>query len=185
MIALTAGTLSVRYTKFQDRLSHTIGIEIDDSYCAILESIEGSEEDPWPASPPMQQMVEECFTPGANPVLLGVGLSGNGHWSTAIETIDFKRLKFDIACKNSKSAAAFGSQYRALTHFQLSVQPTSNCVVFDLSEFGNSLISPRIELRVSIGQLETLERDRTIRVLPISKPGEIRTHRWCYELGIF
>ena len=101
MVYLSAGALRVRYSKVRDRLSHTIGIVDGDIYLPLLESIEGSEEEPWPASPPMQQMVEECFTPGASPVLLGVGLSGNGHWSTAIESQKNHLLKFDIACKNS------------------------------------------------------------------------------------
>ncbi len=225
MTTLSAGMLCVQYSKSNDRLSHTIGILIDDSYLPLLESIEGSEEEPWPASPPMQQMVEECFSPGAPPVLLGVGLSGNGHWSIAVETLASKRLKFDVACKNSKNAAWLGSQYRVLVPFKIvsyiarsqapawertdlealspasldSTTPrpaeptipsvpkqslgTSRCnfIVFDLAQHREC----QIEMRVSIGQLEFLDSERLLRVLPNSSPSEIRTHRWCYEIGIF
>ena len=181
MTSLTAGMLSVQYSRFHDRLSHTIGIRIGDSYLPLLESIEGSQEEPWPASPPMQQVVEESFTPGAPPVLLGVGLSGNGHWSIAVETMDAKRLKFDVACKNSKNAVWLGSQYRVLASFQKFDFSFPNVLFFDLGKNGDC----RIEMRVSIGQLEILETDQRFRVLPVSEPSEIRTHRWCYEIGIF
>jgi len=185
MITLSAGALSVRYAKFHDRLSHSIGIQVGDSYSPLLESIEGSEEEPWPASPPMQQVVEECFTLGAPPVLLGVGLSGNGHWSIAVETLDSKRLKFDIACKNSKNAQWLGSQYRVLTSCKKTELTLPNSIVFDIAEHGDLLTQFRIEMRVSIGQLERLDSDGRLRVLPVSEPREIRTHRWCFEIGTF
>ena len=175
MISLSAGALSVRYSKLRDRLSHTIGIVVKDSFIPFMESIEGSEEEPWPASPPMQQMVQECFTPGASPVLLGVGLSGNGHWSTAIETHGAGRLKFDIACKNSKSSTWFGSQYRLLPPIQTEIRPNS---------IGFFLAPARIELCMAIGRLDYSDSDQRIRVSPISEPNSIQTHRWCYEISV-
>ncbi len=175
MISISAGALSVRYSKLRDRLSHTVGIAVGDSYTPWLESIEGSEDESWPASPPMQQMVEECFTPGTGPVLLGVGLSGNGHWSTAIETQTSGRLKFDIACKNTKSSTWFGSQYRLLAPIQPSIRP--NSIEFLVE-------SVRIELSMSIGRLDFSDADRRVRVSPISEPSSIQTHRWCYEISL-
>lgn len=173
MISLSAGALSVRYSKLRDRLSHTVGIAVGDSYIPLLESIEGSEEEPWPASPPMQQMVEECFTPGANPVLLGVGLSGNGHWSTAINTQKIGQLKFDIACKNTKSSTWFGSQYRLMAPIQPSIRP--NSIEFFIE-------AARMELSTSIGRLDFSDAERRVRVSPNSEPHSIQTHRWCYEI---
>jgi hypothetical protein len=193
MKSLSAGMLDVRYSKLPDRLSHTIGFQIGFSYMPLLESIEGSQEEPWPTSPPMQQVVEECFTPSKAPVLLGVGLSGNGHWSMAVETPDSDRLKFDVACKNSKNAVWLGSQYRICEPPIELVKPKplipsvprqsleTGGWHFDVANWGDV----RIELRVSIGQLEYLHSERLLRVLPNSTPSEIRTHRWCYEIGIF
>ncbi len=175
MISLSAGALSVRYSKLRDRLSHTVGMVVGDSYIPLLESIEGSEEEPWPASPPMQQMVEECFTPGASPVLLGVGLSGNGHWSTAIDTQKNGRLKFDIACKNTKSSTWFGSQYRLLAPIQPSIRANS---------FEIFIETARMELSMSIGKLDFLDAERRVRVSPLSEPSLIQTHRWCYEISL-
>ncbi len=185
MVYLSAGVLSVRYSKVRDRLSHTIGIVDGDTYLPLLESIEGSEEEPWPASPPMQQMVEECFLPGTSPVLLGIGLSGNGHWSTAIESQNSRLLKFDIACKNSKGSTFFGSQYRILTHVQRSSRPNTIEILLDTKQLAVSFIVPRIECSVSIGRLEFSDVERRIRVSPNSELSSIQTHRWCYEISLF
>ena len=184
-ICLSAGALRVRYSKLRDRQSHIIGIAVGEAYVPLLESIEGSEEQPWPESPPMQQMVEECFTPGTSPVLLGVGMSGNGHWSTAIESRHDQQLKFDIACKNSKSSTFFGSQYRVLTRVQLSPRLSAIELLLDPKKLPANFIVPRIEFDVSIGRLEFSNAERRICVSPNSASSSIQTHRWCYEISLF
>ena len=182
MISLTAGMLSVRYSKLPDRLTHTIGIILGETYVPVLEAVEGSAKDPWPPSPPMQQMVQESFTPDASPVLLGVGLSGNGHWSSAIETKDSRGLKFDIACKNSKSSTELGSRYRVLGTIQPSVRPNSVEIVLAAeNRIANNEIT-RIELEVTMGRLHTLVAEGDIKVSPTSDPRLSQTHRWCYEV---
>jgi hypothetical protein len=100
-----------------------------------------------------------------------------------VETIDSKRLKFDVACKNSKNASWLGSQYRALVRIEKPEDNGVNAIVFDLAVQDEPLLCCQIELRVSIGQLVSLESDR-LRISPDLSPSEIRTHRWCYELGI-
>ncbi len=179
MISLSAGTLSVRYSKLRDRLSHTIGIVHRGNFLTLLESVEGTELEPWPASPPMQQMVEESFAPGASPVLLGVGLSGHGHWSTAIETQRDQLLKFDIACKNSKSSSWFGSEYRVLTNASQSELCGTTTLLLD----SDGLVA-RIEIGASIGQLDYSVEEQKLRISPHSEPRSIRTHRWCYEITL-
>ncbi len=179
MVSLSAGALSVRYSKLRDRLSHTIGISHRDHFLPILESVEGTELEPWPVSPPMQQMVEESFVPGASPVLLGVGLSGNGHWSTAIETQSEQLLKFDVACKNSQSSSWFGSEYRVLTHATLGTWNESATLLMEL----DNLVA-RIEIAAPIGQILCSIEEKIIRISPCSEPASIRTHRWCYEVKL-
>ncbi len=178
MISLSAGTLTVRYTKWQDRLCHTIGIVYEDVFVPFLESVEGNADEPWPTSPPMQQMVEESFSPSANPVLLGVGLSGNGHWSTAIETQLAHGLKFDIACKNSKGATRFGSEYRVLAKAERGIEGGAISLQRDTTA-GKATV----EIAVSIGEIRFLPDEQKIRICPQSDPESIRTHRWCYEVS--
>ena len=184
MISLTAGVLSVRYTKLPDRLTHTIGIIVGDIYIPFLEAVEGSAEDSWPPSPPMQQMVLESFKPDASPVLLGVGLSGNGHWSSAIETKDSRGLKFDIACKNSKSSTELGSRYRVLGTIQPSPRPNSvEIVLAAINVSANNEIT-RIEFAVTIGRLDSIDAKGDIKVSPMSDAKLSQTHRWCYEVSL-
>ena len=185
MISLTAGGLSVRYSKLRDRLTHSIGIVVGDAYIPFLEAIEGSADEPWPPSPPMQQMVEESFNPDASPVLLGVGLSGNGHWSSAIETLESQRLKFDIACKNSKPSTEFGSKYRVLGNVQLSPVSNSVEIILAASELTANNEVTQIEFLATMGRLGFSDSERYIQVSPISDPKSIQTHRWCYEVRVF
>ena len=189
MTSLSAGALSVRYSKWNDRLSHTLGIIDHESYFPLLESIEGSAEALWPVSPPMQHMVEESFRPGASPVLLGVGLSGSGHWSTAIESRQARMLRFDIACKNAKSATWLGSQYRVLTDVMPALVQSSsgpNAIEFLVGNGAHRPIQKRwrLEIGSSIGALEYSDTDRRIMVVPTSDPASIQTHRWCYEISL-
>lgn len=160
-------------------MSHTIGIVQGDVFWPLLESVEGTEQEPWPPSPPMQQMVEESFAPGASPVLLGVGLSGNGHWSTAIETQHERLLKFDIACKNSKSASSFGSEYRVMA--QAEQDKPSGMIAMQLE---TTLGAVKIELSASMGQIYFCAEKQTIRISPHSDPESMKTHRWCYEVFV-
>ena len=184
MISLTAGVLSVRYSKLPDRLTHTIGIILGDTYIPFLEAVEGSAEDSWPPSPPMQQMVQESFTPNASPVLLGVGLSGNGHWSSAIETKDARGLKFDIACRNSKSATELGSRYRVLGTIQPLPRLNSVEIVLAASNLIANNEITRIEFAVTIGRLDSFDAGSEIKVSPMSDPELSQTHRWCYEVRL-
>jgi len=183
MISLSAGLLQVRYTKCRDRLSHVIGILDEESFIPLFESVEGTEQEPWPSSPPMQQMVEERFTEGAPPVLLGVGLSGNGHWSTAIDTQQQRVLKFDIACKISKVSNSLGSVYRVLADSMTATGPKGIGFVVQTAEGLEPQKTFQIDFNVAIGSLEISEEAKQIRVATISPPSSIQTHRWCYEIS--
>ncbi len=132
----------------------------------------------------MQQMVEECFKPGASPVLLGVGMSGNGHWSTAIESTNDQQLKFDIACKNSKSSTFFGSQYRALTSVLPLPRPNAMELLLEKKTLPANFVVPRIEFDVSIGRLKFSNAERQICISPNTESSSIQTHRWCYEISL-
>lgn len=48
----------------------------------LLQSVEGSSTDPWPASPPLQDIQQ---LPGSPSVILATGMAGTGHWSVSME----------------------------------------------------------------------------------------------------
>ena len=181
---LSAGVLSIRFIKSADRVAHCIGLQIStkdaEGFLPVLESIEGDAREAWPCSPPMQQIVQECVGHNSSPVLLGVGLSGNGHWSGAIEETSAGSLKLDIACKSSKPASYLGSQYRVIGETKID---------FDNNEI--RLVTKRessehvaLVLSVTIGMLSLDKESNLLSIIPSSDPSSPQTHRWCYNVAI-
>lgn len=184
-VSLSAGPLCVRFQSVDDRLSHSIGILSGEAFVPFLESIEGSSSDAWPQSPPMQQMVEEHIGSSNQPVLFGVGLSGNGHWSMAIDSPSESVLKFDIACKISKSATRLGSNYRLLVDSSMQTShgapSQQRLVLCNRNETSNDKAS-KIELKMLIGCLQASQNELVI--VPAESPDKIQTHRWCFQIAL-
>lgn len=75
------------------------------------DEVQSNEED-WPASPPIQQLSLETIQGAA--ALLGVGQAGKSHWSISVEAIRCDAqpaLKFDIACRCRARPSWLGSSY--------------------------------------------------------------------------
>lgn len=109
---LQAGELNVEFEKVGDRFLHKVSLKHDGSWSVVLESIEGTDEDKWPASPPLQQIVAEPIGKDGRMVLLGVGLSGTGHWSISVDENEADGLLMDIACRVSGDHGFLGSTWR-------------------------------------------------------------------------
>jgi hypothetical protein len=115
------GTLSLVFERRGDRLAHAIWLKPlngngqqtgEPPTLLLLESVEGSSDDHWPASPPLQSLSIESFVPGTSVALL-VGMAGNSHWSASIEPCrEPTGFLFDLACRTTASAAFLGSTYR-------------------------------------------------------------------------
>lgn len=109
---LQVGGLKIEFVKVGDRFSHKLSVEHDGQWSSILESIEGTDEENWPASPPLQQMVAEPIGKDGRLVLLGVGLSGTGHWSISVDENESGGLLLDVACRVSGEHGFLGSTWR-------------------------------------------------------------------------
>lgn len=105
--------LQVRFAWQQDRFAYRIEVQQSaDSALVVWESIEGSPVDPWPPSPPFQQLSIES-RPGGSRVALLIGMAGHSHWSGSIEVAgDGRSLEFDFACRTSEPTPRLGSEYR-------------------------------------------------------------------------
>lgn len=90
--------LYVRCVWTVDRYQHQIGWLIDGVEHAALESCEGTPDDVWPPSPPIQQFSMQMID--GNPALLGVGMAGRGHWSASfvLRQKKFVELVVELAC---------------------------------------------------------------------------------------
>jgi hypothetical protein len=110
---IEGGLWRVRFVRQHDRYGHLIDVRVAGHYQAVLESIEGTADDSWPASPPLQDVHREERTGGV--VALLVGKAGRSHWSLSIElNIAAGSMVFDAACRVSEQPAGLGSTYRLL-----------------------------------------------------------------------
>ena len=107
-----------------DRFGHRIEFVDGNETVTLLESIEGTSDDAWPASPPIQEVHVEDRDGGMQ-VALAVGRAGSGHWSLSCH-IDAaaEQVVFDVACRFRAAPPAelpapgqpggLGSAYRCL-----------------------------------------------------------------------
>jgi hypothetical protein len=72
-------------------------------------SVEGDGEAAWPPSPPIQQLSAETI--GEQPVLLGVGGAGRGHWSVSVAACADHptAICFELACRCQQPTEFLGS----------------------------------------------------------------------------
>jgi hypothetical protein len=108
-LSLPDGGLHVAFVWQGDRFAHEF---VWDNGLRVP-SVEGSAEQAWPPSPPLQQLSIERI--GDADAILGVGAAGQSHWSISVEvTQEHERyaLKFDLACRFKLAPEWLGSTYR-------------------------------------------------------------------------
>jgi hypothetical protein len=106
--------LRVAFERRADRFRHCIGWWEQGRFVPLLESIEGDASQPWPPSPPLQQLHFEPRERRGSVALL-VGMAGRSHWSLSVEPdAEAPALLFDAACRVSGPAEQLGSRYRLL-----------------------------------------------------------------------
>ncbi len=184
-----AGT-KVTYFWNEDRFHHRVSIQTSDGWLDLLESVEGTSADPWPVSPPWQQIVRESFGHLGEDVLLGVGLSGNGHWSIAVHPTNsepsqdhpaqFRGLAFDIACKTSTPATSLGSRWIVAPLW--SIQQTSDRHIVLVTR------SPGLETKAFLNILHGSAKIHSepsrvlLEVYPDTDLNHPQTHRWAVRI---
>ena len=90
----------------------------------ILESVEGTPNQNWPPSPPLQELHLESRPDGKQLALL-VGMAGNSHWSMSVEFDPAAgKALFDVACRVKREPGKLASTYRR-QNSDLCVVPTS------------------------------------------------------------
>jgi hypothetical protein len=160
----TAG-LRVRFCWRGDRYAHEIWLPDGADWIRALSSVEGSPEEDWPASPPLQSLVIDRREDGRTVALL-VGMAGNSHWSASAQ-IDpqLPGVRFDVACRvRDWQAGPLGSAYQA----------NADCVPDDALEIepGHPFAPAHVE-----------RHDGLIKIVVAASSGEgARTIRWGYRL---
>lgn len=101
--------LTVEFYWERDRYVHRVTNAAGEQ----LVSVDGTPNDAWPASPPIQQLSLEAIDGQA--VLLGVGAAGSGHWSISVTSVsdgDDEAFKFELACRSRDQPVRLASTYR-------------------------------------------------------------------------
>jgi hypothetical protein len=157
-----AGTaLRVRFVRLADRYSHVIDVRDGGDWRTVLESVEGSADDAWPTSPPLQDVHIEQRPDGLQ-VALAVGRAGRSHWSLSI-ALDpaSEAIEIDAACRTSERPGWLGSTYRSLWGEGIAMEALEG--VEKTADGGTGTISLRACLVVESGN---------------------QTIRWRYRIGV-
>ena len=159
------GRLQVEFHWQHDRFAQTLFLDGRQVGC----SIEGDGEDPWPPSPPLQQL--SCQQIDGNDVILGVGAAGRGHWSISVERADLEgvsSLKFEVACQSKDAATFLGSSYQLAD--AIVITASSRRARVDAKSDGGGMIESVI--RLETGHTESGHKGSGLKT----------THRWSYRL---
>lgn len=175
------------FLKHGDRWVHSIYLKVQDEQISLLHSIDGTDQDPWPPSPPWQQIVQERLNDSSLPrdVLLGVGQSGSGHWSLVVEELSRESsrsmIRFDTACRARSDHEFLGSQYRVSERVRMVTldATTQACdLFFPVGNEGNDELIVRV--LVDIGQCQFHSDSNVIGIVPESNLNRPGTQRWSY-----
>ena len=171
-VAIASGDLQIVFVRTGDRFSHRIA-HLASSDTPLLASVEGQPDDPWPSSPPWQELHVERR--GELQVALLVGRAGHSHWSMSVEPeLAADGFLFDIACRTSGEVGFLGSTYRLAG----GAMPVLAANGIHLGG-GN-------ELCVLTGEIELsgAGENRTARVRPLPRSDTSpQTIRWQYRLS--
>ncbi|HET6884549.1 MAG TPA: hypothetical protein VFI31_30625, partial [Pirellulales bacterium] len=127
-IRLAAGELCIDFVRETDRYRHEVLVFAGKEPLRLLGSVEGTADDDWPASPPLQDLHVEHR--GANSrVALLIGRAGRSHWSLSVEA-DASRgmLLFDAACRTPATDDCLRSSYQLLANSAPAVFPVGNTI---------------------------------------------------------
>lgn len=109
------GRLELSCRWLGDRFGHQVRWIRDTETVATLASCEGTADDPWPSSPPWQQIEPHQD----QPAWLTIGMAGWSHWSAAVHAMDGTldagpEVVWDIACRLRQPPRQLGHRFRWL-----------------------------------------------------------------------
>ena len=91
--------LRIDFIRKTDRYQQLLWLIAGESEVCVLATVEGTGQQEWPPSPPLQHL-HQHETPAGDLALLGVGMAGTSHWSLAVEaSMDQPTFCCDVACR--------------------------------------------------------------------------------------
>lgn len=147
----------LEFSKTLDRFAHQIVQVEDQSESVILESVEGSAEQIWPSSPPLQDISIEPIN-GENAALL-VGMAGTSHWSMSVTNSISPEgdigWEFDVACRLKQNPSWMGNTYSVFEADQAKFKILSKSDVEFYLEAKENLAQELVCVRCNFLKIET------------------------------
>ncbi len=173
--------LRVEFHWHADRFRHVVSlIEDGGNSVPLLESIEGSPAEDWPASPPLQSLHCEALPDGSRVALL-VGMAGRGHWSASIgPRANDNRLVFDMACRASQFSGSVGTSYRLAKGVAIACSARDVIRLLTAGKTLELMTSQEQATRSEIAVSDNAE----LRIEPADVSAAISTRRWLYEIRV-
>lgn len=122
-ISLETSDLNLQFSRHGDRyhLRTLIGDNL------IFDTHDGSDEEAWPAAPPLQQLYQQMLPTG--PAVLGVGAAGRTHWSASFSVREAGLIWLEYAARVSRtwhpSDEWLGTSFRLATGWSLRPEESS------------------------------------------------------------
>lgn len=178
-------------SRLPDRLQHVVVWQEGETRVELLRSYEGSPDDPWPPSPPLQQLHVERQA-GAR-VALEVGMAGRNHWSQSIEPLgDRLALRFDSACRLQSPPQRLGHTWRCADILGQPQRHSPHALVWRLAggelivttELGDGVVVPgHCDERAGMLRIEpAAEETASPTATPAGRVAP-RTVRWRFEVA--
>jgi hypothetical protein len=112
-VLLTNGPLRLHFEKQGDRYAQIIEVSDAQGWSPIAQSVEGSADQAWPASPPWQEIITEQRGTDQQ-IIFTVGKAGTAHWSGSFSTLPAGGIRCEIACRTGRVPHFVGTTYRSL-----------------------------------------------------------------------
>jgi hypothetical protein len=111
-VVIEASDLRAVFEQRGDRWHHRLEVQWGNDWIEVLRSVEGSENEPWPPSPALQE-IHIQYRPTDGPVVFGVGKSGRNHWSLSCQRCwrSQRELGFSYACRTRDEFQRVGNTY--------------------------------------------------------------------------
>ena len=143
-VRLMSGPLTLTFEWQGDRFGHRITLQPQAPSSAgptpLLASLEGTPDDLWPASPPLQECHVESRPDGRQVALL-VGRAGRSHWSLSVLCDPAAgSFFFEAACRLSGDPAWLGSRYQSFPAASAALEVTRSSADEQGEQVGSDLM---------------------------------------------
>ncbi len=187
-LTLSGQVLEARFFVADDRHVHEISLKTARGNGVILQSIEGTSDEAWPPSPPLQNLTaqqgstSQPLLPGRQVAML-LGMAGQSHWSLAAELVispEGEWLIFDLACRAAAAPQFLGSRYRLGPDARWDAETDLISLPQRSARLRADASAAVVRPARSPGEIEIVPRLAATR-LGISFPGTIR---WKYSVEV-